>query len=93
MATNKGRSPIAGLINGLGFLLAAMLVMHVLFVLFRFPADVALVRSVGQAAVPLALFFPGLIDAHNAALQVLADFGLAAAFWVLLAGVLARVFA
>jgi hypothetical protein len=92
MAEKKGRSGVATLIQGIGFLLAALLIMHIVFVLFKIPTESGLARSVGQAANPLALFFPGLVDAHNAALQVLVDFGLAAGFWVLLAGLLARIF-
>lgn len=83
---------MATLINGAGFLLAAILIAHLVFVLFQFPAELGLVRSVNQAAVPLALFFPGLIDAHNPVLQVFLDFGLAAGFWVLVAGLMSRVF-
>jgi hypothetical protein len=92
MAAKKGRSGAASLINGVGFLLAALLVMHIVFVLFRFPAQTGLAQSVGQAATPLALFFPGLIDAHNPILQVFLDFGLAAAFWIAVAGLLAKIF-
>lgn len=92
MAAKKGRSGVASLINGAGFLLAALLVMHIIFVLFRIPSETGLAHSVGQAANPLALFFPGLINAQNAVLQVLLDFGLAAGFWVLVAALLARAF-
>lgn len=90
---NKGKSPsgVATLIQAAGFLIAVILVLHTVFVLFDFPVQQGLAESVGRAAGPLALFFPGLIDAPSAALQVLLDFGLAAAFWMVLAGVLARV--
>lgn len=92
MAAKKGSAGLATLISGVGFLLAAILVMHIVFVLFHFPSENGLAQSVGQAAGPLALFFPGLIEANNQVLQVLMDFGLAAVFWVLLAGLLSRVF-
>lgn len=92
MASNKGSSGVATLINGAGFLLAAMLVMHILFVLIDIPSENGLVQTVAQAAGPLALFFPGLIHAKTEVLQVILDFGLAAGFWVLVAGLLARIF-
>lgn len=92
MAEKKGQSGVATLINGVGFLLATLLVLHIVFVLFKFPSETNLAQSVGQAAEPLALFFPGLVQAQNETMQVLADFGLAAAFWILLAGLLGRVF-
>ncbi|WP_243791027.1 hypothetical protein [Saccharopolyspora gloriosae] len=92
MAANKGRSGIATLINGAGFVLAVILVLHLVLVLFDLPSENGLAESVGNAAEPLALFFPGLIQTTNAQLQLLFDYGLAAAFWVLVASLLARVF-
>lgn len=92
MAAKKGTSAVATLISGIGFLLAAILVLHIVFVLFGFPASTELAQSVEQASGGLALFFPGLVHTPNPVSQVLVDYGLAAAFWVLLAGLLARVF-
>lgn len=88
----KGQSGVATLINGAGFLVAVILVLHAVFVLVEMPAGAGLARSVEQAAVPLALFFPGLVDAPGHVLQVLLDFGLAALFWMVVAGLLSRVF-
>ena len=51
-----------------------------------------LANSVARAAEPLALFFPGLVEAPSEVLQVLLDYGLAAMFWVLVAGVVGRIF-
>ncbi|WP_344685674.1 hypothetical protein [Saccharopolyspora taberi] len=92
MAAGKGRSGVATLINGAGFLLAAILVLHIVFVLFGVPSNAGLASSVRQAAEPLALFFPGLVDGGNEILQVILDFGLAAVFWVVVAAVLGRIF-
>ncbi|MFR9729004.1 hypothetical protein ACL03H_07210 [Saccharopolyspora sp. MS10] len=92
MASKKGRSGIATLINGAGFVLAVILVLHIVFELFEFPDENGLADSVRGAAEPLALFFPGLIQTTNAQLQLLLDYGLAAAFWVLVASLLARIF-
>ncbi|QIZ35484.1 hypothetical protein [Saccharopolyspora sp. ASAGF58] len=92
MAAKKGRSAVAALINGAGFLFAALLVLHIVFVVTGFPAENGLAQSVAQAAEPLALFFPGLVQAPGEVLQVLLDYGLAAVFWVLVGGGLARVF-
>ncbi|MDR7301777.1 hypothetical protein [Haloactinomyces albus] len=89
--SRKAQSGVATLINGIGFLLAAMLVLHTIFVLFGAPGDTGLAQSVSRAAVPLALFFPGLLDVDHEALQVLLDFGLAAVFWMAVAGLLARI--
>lgn len=92
MAAKKGRSTVGSLIQGGAYLIALLLVAHIVFQLFGFPAETGLARSVQQAAEPLALFFPGLVDVSYASLQLMADFGLAALFWMLLGGVLAKVF-
>ncbi|ASU77138.1 hypothetical protein CDG81_01065 [Actinopolyspora erythraea] len=88
--TNSG-SALATLLQGIGFLLAVLLVAHTVFVLFDFQPEGQLAQSVARAAEPLALFFPGLIDAPSRVLQVLLDYGLAAMFWMLLGGLLARI--
>lgn len=90
-AKKKGPSSIASMLNGVGFLLAALLVMHIVLVLFRIPPESPFARAIERVAVPLALFFPGMVDAHNAQLQVLVDYGLAAIFWIVVAGVLAKI--
>jgi hypothetical protein len=90
-AKKKGPSSIASMLNGVGFLLAALLVMHVVLVLFRIPAESPFAQAVERVAVPLALFFPGMIVVHNAVLQVLVDYGLAAAFWIVVAAVFAKI--
>ena len=64
----------------------------VLFVLTGIPSENGLADSVAQAAGPLSLFFPGLVAAPSETLQVILDFGLAAGFWMLVAGLLGRVF-
>lgn len=78
--------------NAVGFVFAVVLVLHAVFVLTGFEATNGLTTSVARAAEPLAVFFPGLLDAGNPTLQVLADYGLAAVFWVLVAGLLGRIF-
>ena len=95
MAAKKGTSgtsAVATLISGIGFLLAAILVLHIVFVLFGVPESTGLAQSVEQASGGLALFFPGLVHAPDPVSQVLADYGLPAAFWVLVSGLLGRVF-
>lgn len=44
-------------------------------------------------AVPLALFFPGLFHTGNAHLDVLVNYGLAALFWLVVTGFIARLVA
>jgi hypothetical protein len=92
MAAKKRQSAVASLINGVGFLLAALLVLHIVLVLFRIPMESPFAHAVEGMAVPLALFFPGMVHVPNEVLQVLVAYGLAAAFWIVVAGVAARIF-
>ncbi|MEU6129275.1 hypothetical protein ABZ805_08900 [Saccharopolyspora sp. NPDC047091] len=92
MAAKKGRSGIATLINGVGYLFAVILVLHVVLVLFGLPSENGVADSLRGAAEPLALFFPGLVQTPNAELQLILDYGLAALFWVLATSLLARIF-
>lgn len=92
MAAKKGRSGVGTLITGVGFVFAVILVLHIISVLFALPGENGFIDSVHQAAEPLALFFPGLVQAGNPQLQMLLDYGLAAAFWVLVTSLLARAF-
>jgi hypothetical protein len=91
MAGKKGSSGFASMIQGVGFLLAALMVMHVILVLFRIPVESPFAKAVERVSGPLALFFPGLVQMHNAVLQVLVDYGLAAVFWIVVAGVIAKI--
>lgn len=92
MAAKKSGSAVGTLIQGGGFLIAALLIAHIVFVLFDFRTETTLAQSVQQAAEPLALFFPGLLDVPSPQLQLIADYGLAAAFWMVLTGLLGRIF-
>ena len=92
MAAKKKGSGIGTLITGVGFVFAVILVLHIISVLFKIPAENGFIDSVHQAAEPLALFFPGLVQTGNSQLQVLVDYGLAAGFWVLVTSLLARAF-
>jgi hypothetical protein len=92
MAAQKNQSAVAAVINGVGFLLAALLVMHIVLVLFRIPLEIPFAHAVERLATPLALFFPELINAPDAVLQVLVAYGLAAAFWIVVASLVARIF-
>lgn len=92
MTAKKNQSAVAAVINGVGFLLAALLVMHIVLVLFRIPLDTPLANAVERLAMPLALFFPELVNVPNAVLQVLVAYGLAAAFWIVVASLVARIF-
>ncbi|ASO17876.1 hypothetical protein AHOG_01045 [Actinoalloteichus hoggarensis] len=91
-ASNRGSSGLAGLINAVGFVLAAVLVANVLLVLLNVDSSIEVVQLIGNLADWLSLWWPGLIQVDDATLQVLVDHGIAALFWVVVAGILARAF-
>ncbi|MGB3440788.1 MAG: hypothetical protein WBA97_18730 [Actinophytocola sp.] len=58
--------------------------------LFGANATNAFFRFIQSMAEPLALFFPGLFTFANKALETIVNYGLAAVFWLVLAGLIAR---
>ncbi|AOS61066.1 hypothetical protein [Actinoalloteichus hymeniacidonis] len=91
-ASKRGDSGLAGLINAVGFVLAAVLVVNALLVLLNVSTDVEVVQLIGNLSEWLTLWWPGLIPTDNETLQVLVDHGVAALFWVVVAAILARAF-
>lgn len=80
------------MINAVGFVLAAVLVVNALLVLLNVSTDVEVVQLIGNLSEWLTLWWPGLIPTDNETLQVLVDHGVAALFWVVVAAILARAF-
>jgi hypothetical protein len=77
-------------ITGIGALFAFIEVLYILLILFGANAGNAFYKFVQSIAVPLALFFPGLFTFQNQDWNVIVTYGLAAVFWVVVAGFIAR---
>ncbi|WP_246256856.1 hypothetical protein [Amycolatopsis anabasis] len=75
----------------MGALFALIEVIYILMVLLGANPDNAFYRFINSIAEPLALFFPGLFQLANQEVGVLINYGLAAVFWLLLTGVIARI--
>lgn len=88
--TGSGRGLASRIILTIGAVIAIILIAQILFWLFSANPANALVTFVGQIANVLALWFVGLFATGNATLQVILDYGLAAVFWVIVAGLVAR---
>jgi hypothetical protein len=88
--TYAGRYSAARVITGIGALFAVIEVVFILLVLFGANSANAFYHFVKSIAVPLALFFPGLFNVHNADWQVILTYGLAAVFWLVITGIIAR---
>jgi hypothetical protein len=96
MATRRayGRSyPVARIITGIGALFALIEVVYILLVVFGANAGSSFFGFIKSLAVPLALFFPGLFTPANYDLSVVLNYGLAAVFWLVVTGIVARIVA
>ncbi len=83
----------ARVISGVGALFALIEVIYILMILFGANPANAFFRFIQQLAEPLALFFPGLFQLGNYSLSLIVNYGLAAVFWLVVTGILARVIA
>ncbi|KZB80237.1 hypothetical protein [Amycolatopsis regifaucium] len=78
-------------IVGVGALFAFIELLYMVMVLAGANAGNGFFIFIQSLAGPLALFWPGLFPVNDPNFQVILDYGLAAAFWVILAGVIARI--
>jgi hypothetical protein len=81
----------AQVVQLVGAVFALIEVVYILLNLFGANAGNAFFRFIQSIAEPLALFFPGLFTLANKSLETIVNYGLAAVFWLVVAGLLARV--
>ena len=89
--TYRGHTTAARVVTGIGAVFAAIEIIQLLLIVLGANAGNAFVRFVGSIADPLALFFPGLFPIDNPQLNALVTYGLAAAFWLIVANLIARI--
>ncbi|GAB3575560.1 hypothetical protein GCM10027445_38230 [Amycolatopsis endophytica] len=88
--TYRGRGTAVGVVTGIGALFALVEAIYIVLVLAGANAANAFFRFIDSIAQPLALFFPGLFPVGNPDLNVLVNYGLAAVFWLVVTGLIAR---
>lgn len=88
--TYAGRYSAARVVTGIGALFALIEVVYLLLILFGANAGNAFYKFIQGIAVPLALFFPGLFTVSNHTWEVILTYGLAAVFWLVVTGIVAR---
>lgn len=81
---------LAGLVRWVGLVFALILVIHVLLTVGNANPDNGITVFFADAADPLALAFRNLFTPENAELRVLVNYGLAALFWLIVSGIVAR---
>ncbi|SDJ23954.1 hypothetical protein SAMN05192558_109239 [Actinokineospora alba] len=87
----RGTGTAARIVSGIGALFALIIVIYILLMIFGANMANAFSRFIQSMAEPLALFFPGLFPIANATLNVIVNYGLAALFWIVVTGIIARV--
>jgi len=90
-AIRNGRGTAARIITGVGALFALIEVVYILLILFGANQANQFFLFIKSLAEPLALFFPGLFNLANNNVETILNYGLAAVFWVVIAGLIARV--
>lgn len=83
-------STAARVVSGVGAVFAMVEVVYILLILFNANPGNGFFRFVQSIAEPLALFFPGLFDLANDKLELILNYGLAAVFWLVVTGFIAR---
>jgi hypothetical protein len=91
--TYTGRYSAARVISGIGALFAVIEVVYVLLNLFGANQGNGFYKFVESLAGPLALFWPGLFPISNHVWYMIVTYGLAAVFWLVVSGIIARIVA
>lgn len=84
-------SVVASIVRWVGLIFAALLVIHVIFTVGSANPDNGIVSFVKSWADSLALGFSDLFTPSDEKLRVLVNYGIAAIFWLVVSGVLAKV--
>ncbi|MEV6622537.1 hypothetical protein AB0M83_05205 [Amycolatopsis sp. NPDC051106] len=84
-------SIVASIVRWVGLIFAALLVIHVIFTVGSANPDNGIVSFVKSWADGLALGFSDLFTPSDAKLRVLVNYGIAAIFWLVVSGVLAKI--
>jgi hypothetical protein len=77
-------------ITGVGALFAVIEVVYILMIVLGANQGNGFFTFIKKLAEPLALFFPGLFQISNTDLAVFVNYGLAAVFWLIVTGFVAR---
>ncbi|NNH71516.1 hypothetical protein HLB23_16865 [Nocardia uniformis] len=81
----------ARIISGIGALFALIEAIYILMLVFDADQTNRFFTLIKGWAEPLALFFPGLFNTGNADLDIIVNYGLAAIFWLVVTGIIARI--
>jgi hypothetical protein len=92
MDERSSRSGIARFISALFAVIAIILIMHIILVFADASTTSTVVKDIGDIASKLAWGFKSLFSFDSAKLTVFVDYGLAAVAYLLIGGVVVRLF-
>ncbi|GLZ40902.1 hypothetical protein [Actinokineospora sp. NBRC 105648] len=84
------RGSAARIVTGIGALFALIEVVFILLAVLGANAGNAFYKFIQSLADPLALFFPGLFPIADPTVATIVNYGLAAVFWLVITGLIAR---
>ena len=90
-AGGRVASVLASIVRWVGLIFAALLVIHVIFTVGSANPDNGIVSFVKSWADSLALGFSDLFTPSDEKLRVLVNYGIAAIFWLVVSGILAKI--
>jgi hypothetical protein len=83
-------SLLAGVVRWVGLIIAVILVVHVVLTVGSANPDNGITSVIRGLADPLSLAFKDLFTPSDTKLRVLVNYGLAAIFWLIVSGIIAR---
>ncbi|MFE0021767.1 hypothetical protein [Amycolatopsis sp. NPDC059021] len=90
-ARERTASILASVVRWLGLIFAALLVLHVIFVVGEANPMNGIVSFTRGWADSLSLGFKDLFEPSDAKLRVLVNYGIAAVFWLVVSAILAKI--
>ncbi|MRH87292.1 hypothetical protein GFY24_07420 [Nocardia sp. SYP-A9097] len=89
----RNEATAARIISGVGALFALTEGLYILLLVLQADQSNRFFTFIKGFAEPLALFFPGLFHTGNGNIDIILNYGLAAVFWLIVTGFIARVVA
>ncbi|KAA2262216.1 hypothetical protein F0L68_13070 [Solihabitans fulvus] len=89
----SGLGTAARIVSAVGAIFAVIEVVYILLIVLGADQANGFFKFVQTLAEPLALFFPGLFNPSSYDLGVILNYGLAAVFWLVVTGAIARILA
>lgn len=91
--TYRRTGGLAALVSTVGGVLALIEIVYILLLVFDANQTNKFFTFINSMAEPLALFFPGLFATGSRDWDIIINYGLAAVFWLVVTGIVARLLA